>query len=602
MDRRFYSTRGLLACVGLAASTAAVYWPALGFGFINYDDSDYVTQNPRVQAGLTWPGVVWALTRFHSCNWHPVTWWSHMLDWQLFGAQAGAHHAINLLFHVVNALLVFALLRQWTGGFWHSVVVAGLFALHPLQVETVAWVSERKNLLSALFGLLSLWAYTRYAGSKIRALWWYATGLLCFAFSLMSKPMVVTLPFLLLLLDWWPLRRLPRVAQRNDGDHGRQGLFDGLRPLVVEKVPFFALSLFSGVVTLLAQSSGGAVMPMGAVALSDRLGNAVVAYARYAGKTFWPSHLAAFYPHPGAWPFWRVAGAGLALLIITGGVLTQVRKRPALKLGWFWFLGALVPVIGVVQAGYQSIADRYTYFPLIGLFLAAVFGGTEIAGASGRAVWRIPGIGIAVVVLGLCAVLTRSQLGYWKDSEALFAHTLEVTPENAFSHFYFGNALVQKGELAAGITHLEKAAQLNPAWPDVHFSLGYALGLGMDFGGAAAQYRLALRYSPQFLSALNNLAWMLASCSDGRVRDGTEAIKLAELACHLTGFKDSRSVGTFAAALAEAGRFTEATDMAQKANALALASGDQALAQTHLQLLKIYRSGQPYHEPVGPNQ
>ena len=463
MERKHDNRRVMWVSVGLAAVTVAVYWPVLHFGFINYDDSEYITENLQVRAGLTWRGLVWAFTQFHAWNWHPVTWLSHMLDWQLYGARAGGHHASNLLIHVLNVVLAFAVLRQMTGAFWRSAVVAGLFAVHPLHVESVAWVSERKDVLSGLFFWLTLWAYGMYVRrqgqspestvprprSTLDAPRYYALTLFFFALGLMSKPMVVTLPFVLLLLDYWPLRRVAwpgDVQNRERLDHTAE-----LKPLLLEKVPFFVLSLGSSLVTYLAQSRGGAVLPMDALPLSQRLANAAVAYVRYAVKAVWPTHLAAFYPHPGRWPNWEVASCALAVLLVTGAVLIETRKRPVLVVGWLWFLGTLVPVIGLVQVGSQSMADRYTYLPLIGLFLMAVWGGTEFAAAGFSAGnLRVLGFGAATAALGLCAADARMQLGYWKESEALFTHTLEVSPENSFSHFIWATRWLRKANWQMG--------------------------------------------------------------------------------------------------------------------------------------------------------
>jgi len=636
MGRNNHKRRATLVWLALGAVTVAVYWPVLQFGFINYDDSEYVTQNPYVRAGLCWPSVRWAFTTFHIWNWHPITWLSHMLDWQLFGPAAGAHHAVSLFFHIMNALLVYGLLWRLTGAFWRSALVAALFAVHPLHVESVAWISERKDLLCVFFGLLSLIAYVRYAalasdtpssrgpgeaprlkevGSIVTRAgqhrWlWYALSLLLFAFGLMSKPMVVTFPFLMLLFDWWPLRRIPLFVSRDESKVKSADLKSRVCRVIVEKLPFFIMGGASCLVTFLAQS-GGAVVALAALPLSGRLANAVVAYGLYALKLVWPSHLAAFYPHPGVWPAWEVTLAVTALLLISVALLTQARKHPAPVMGWLWFLGTLVPVIGIVQAGSQSMADRYTYFPAIGFFLMVVWGAADWKQASGSssAIHRTPGSGgglgagvsivASVAVLAVCAMLSRSQVHYWRDSEVLFSRALEVTAENPTAHFYLGNALVEKGNLVAGISHLQRAVELKPAWPEAHNSLAYALGLGRDWSAAAAHYREAIRLWPAFLPALNNLAWLLATGPEDRIRNGAEAVRLAEEACRITGFKNSLMVGTLAAAYAECGRFPEAVETAQKANAVALELGDQTLAKIHLELLEIYRSHRPYRQPAG---
>jgi hypothetical protein len=629
MGRKQDTWLALLICLTLAAGTLFVYWPVFGYGFINYDDSEYITQNYHVRAGLTWAGMRWAFASFHACNWHPVTWLSHMLDWQIFGSSAGGHHQTNVLIHLLNSLLLLGLLLRLTGSIWRSSLVAGLFALHPLQVESVAWISERKNLLSVFFGLLCLWAYARYTNVRVPLLGsrekiavddrqiphglsaraYFVLSLFFFALGLMSKPMVVTLPFVMLLLDWWPLQRFGV----NKAVHGVRATAPGIG-LLVEKLPFFVLSTVLCIVTVLAQKSGGAVQTMQTVPFGARLGNATVAYALYAWKTVWPTQLAAFYPHPGSWPLWQVAVAAVSLLLVTGAVLTQTRACPALLTGWLWFMGTLVPVIGLIQVGNQSRSDRYMYLPVIGLFLAIAWTSTELlldaawregdsgGGSSFRRslskIARIVIVAIFLVALGSCTLVTRTQVQYWRDGVALFTRTLAVTPQNPFAHFYLGNALVEKGRVAEGIQHLEKSVLLDPQWPEAHNSLAFALGLMHDLPAAAAHYRRAIELKPDFAAALNNLAWMLSTAADDRLRNGTEAIRFADNACRLTGFQNNLMVGTLAAAYAECGRFSEAVALAEKARDLAISSGDQSIAKVHQELSNIYRSGRPYHEPA----
>ncbi|HZQ47531.1 MAG TPA: hypothetical protein VFC07_10995, partial [Verrucomicrobiae bacterium] len=351
----------LICCAVLALITVAVYWPVTRFAFINYDDTDYVIYNAAIQKGVTTAGVEWALKTGYASNWHPLTWISHMVDCGLYGLKPGGHHLTNLLFHTANVVLLFLILGQFTGAMWRSALVAALFAWHPLHVESVAWVSERKDVLSTFFWLLTMAAYGAYAkaskvqgpGSKVG----YCLALLAFALGLLSKPMVVTLPFVLLLLDYWPLKR---IAELNK---------DNLARLVLEKIPFFILAMLECVVTFWAQKSGDAVVKSAALPFSARVANALVSYVRYLWKTIWPENLAAPYPFSHNWTFWTAAGAGLFLVIISAVVLWRIRAQPYLAVGWFWFLGTLVPVIGLVQVGIQSMADRYTYVPLIGIFI-----------------------------------------------------------------------------------------------------------------------------------------------------------------------------------------------------------------------------------------
>ncbi|HEV2394357.1 MAG TPA: hypothetical protein VG146_18565, partial [Verrucomicrobiae bacterium] len=430
-----------LVCLLLAFITVACYWPITRNGFVLFDDPRYIYQNPHVKAGLTWAGVAWAFTTGYASNWHPLTWISHMLDCQIFGISPGGHHFTNLLLHAINSVLLFLLLRQMTGAFWRSAFVAALFAWHPLHVESVAWAAERKDVLSTLFFLLTLWAYHKYCTPpvSIRApaswtapvLWrfitppatdtpstvaalpaksgrglpqsktfgvasrWYLLALLLFSLGLMSKPMLVTLPCVLLLLDFWPLNRLRTAAQGNAGvsPAGSGGVSppsqhryfpDGLWPLVREKIPFFLLSFAASVVTFLVQRGGGAVSSLVTVPFSLRVSNALLAYVRYISKTLVPVDLSVFYPLPEHWPILAVAGAGLLLLVWSILFFRWSGRYPYLLVGWLWFLGTLVPTIGLVQVGSQSMADRYIYIPSIGLFLMIAWGAYDAFGSSRR--------------------------------------------------------------------------------------------------------------------------------------------------------------------------------------------------------------------------
>ena len=760
----------MVVCLLIALITAGVYWPVAKQGFINFDDPDYVSGNPRVQAGLTLGSVQWAFTSFYASNWHPLTWLSHMLDCQIYGLRPGGHHVTSLLLHVVNSLLLFGLLKRLTGAFWRSALVAALFALHPLHVESVAWVSERKDVLSAFFFMLTLWAYARYAEvqspkSKVQSLnsgVWYVAALVLFALGLMSKPMLVTLPFVLLLLDYWPLGRfqlatakppLPATAQRVT-----------LTRIAVEKIPFFALSALSCVLTFLVQRACGAMIPLAKTPFELRVANALVAYARYLGKTFWPAKLAVFYPYSHlSVDSWQVMGAALLLLIATVAIVLAARKQPCLLIGWLWFLGTLVPVIGLVQVGKQALADRYTYLPHIGLFILIVWGSAAVI-----ARLRRPRL-ISVVAAGLavagCGIITSRQLSYWRDTKTLFQHAVAVTSRNFVAYAVVGNALVEEGKLPEAIEQCRKSLEIAPDYPEAHNTLGNIYGKqgkydeaiasyraaatdlsyadprnGMadvlikqgKFAEAEAQCREALQLAPmhlpamfslatalhkqgkldeaaeyyrrilelkpelftprrylgnilvaqgkpdqaipqllmalktqpkdadthvvlgvvlldknrideataQFLEAtrlqptnalanyqlalihqsrketsasidcyrkalkaqpdwpesLNNLAWILAANRDATLRNGAEAVVLAERACKLTDYKEGLFVGTLADAYAEAGRFPEAVSAAEKARSLALAAGQKEIAQKNQELLELYRAGHAYHE------
>jgi len=479
-------------CLLLALVTLLVYLPVRQHSFLRFDDADYVTDNGMVQSGLTWAGIKWAFTTFHSCNWHPLTWLSHMLDVQLFGAGPAGPHLVNVLFHAANTVLLFVLLRRLTGALWRSALVAALFALHPLHVESVAWVAERKDVLSGFFFLLTLLAYAHYVErSKVqspRSKVFYWLVWLGFALGLMSKPMLVTLPLVLLLLDYWPVQR-----------------FNGstVQRLFLEKIPFFLLSAMSCAVTFVAQKQGGAVRSLTSFSVGERVGNALASYAQYLVKMFWPVDLAIFYPHPGQWPAAQVV---LAAILIAGSCLVIVwfaRRLPFAVTGWFWFLGMLIPTIGLVQVSNQSMADRYTYLPSIGVFIILAWGAGE---AFVR--WRLPKavIGIATgLVLIACAVRTGDQLRYWRDGERLFRHALAVTDRNFVAENNLGNVLLDKGQVDEAMTHYQKALELQPRYADACNNLGSALLEKNRVDEAITCYQKALELQPDYALAHNNL-------------------------------------------------------------------------------------------------
>jgi Tfp pilus assembly protein PilF len=472
----------------LVLATVALYWPATHHDFINFDDPDYVTANVHVQNGLTLGNIQWAFSHLVSSNWHPVTMLSHMLDCQLFGLKPGAHHLVSVLFHAANTVLLFALLRSLTGAVWRSALVAALFALHPLHVESVAWISERKDVLSAFFGLLCLMAYAQYVGkSRVhspQSKGFYFLALLFFALGLMSKAMLVTWPFVMLLLDWWPLRRI----------YDLRFTIYNLKPLLIEKIPFFALAAAASVVTYVAQKQGGAVVAMENLPLGERAGNALVSYCRYLGKLFWPVDLAVFYPHPIHWPVAEVVLAGVFLAGISALVFLQRRRQPFLLMGWLWFVGTLMPVIGLVQAGEQAMADRYTYIPSVGIFILTIWGAHELARG-----WRHHAMGLSAAgtaTLVLCVVLTRQQLGYWQDSETLFRHALKVTRNNYIALDNYGNALFDKGRPGEAIREFREALRLKPDDANAHYNLGAALGAIGQIDEAIPQFQPAIRLKP----------------------------------------------------------------------------------------------------------
>ena len=654
--------REILIGAALFIITLAGFWPVGGLGFITYDDyskEGYIVENPNVQAGITVESVRWAFTTTHASNWHPVTWLSHMLDCKLFGLNASGHHWMNLGFHIANTLLLFIVLRQMTHAVWRSALVAALFALHPLHVQSVAWVSERKDLLSGFFAMLTLWAYVRFvqkseAGSRKSEVENQASGfrpptsgyywlaLVFFALGLMSKPMLVTLPLILLLLDFWPLGRIPdfgfrisdvkSILQRGKWAWPRGAALRGFTPasfshLLFEKLPFAALSLVSCIITMRVQT----IVPPDWAPWYLRLENALVSYAAYLGKFFWPENLAVFYPYPQI-PLWKVFGSGLLLIGLSVFCLRRMRFQPWLFAGWLWFLVMLLPVIGLVQVGMQSMADRYTYLPSIGLFIMAAWGMAGVAAISRR--WRT---GMAAGAAGLvlaCLLETRLQLGYWRDSVTLFSRAIEVTGENPMGNLYLGDACWVAGNLDEAARNFQTALRISPDLEDASYHLGCILFLQKKYEAAAAQlgdalrlnhdnadahvvlghaldaqkkyteaeaaysnalqlrpddaatrkalavvtlkaesgkaltnfyaslkirptaeahiaiaaiqtirenfqdsvehYLAALQLRPDSPDILNNLAWLLTTCPDARVRDGAQAVKDAERACELT--------------------------------------------------------------------
>jgi Flp pilus assembly protein TadD len=445
----------LLILVGLAAMTFAVYAQVIGHQFITLDDDAYINENTMVNRGITLAGVAWAFTTFDEGNWHPLTWIAHMIDTQLFGMNAGGHLLVNALIHVGNTLLVFWFLLRTTHARWPSALVAALFALHPLHVESVAWAAERKDTLSTFFGLLSLIAYARYTEAPSSGR--YAWTALTLALGLMAKPMLVTWPFVMLLLDYWPLRRFDLTS--------REKVTTKVWPLLREKLPLFALVAASAVITSLAQSHGGAVRTFQEFPIVLRLANALTSYVRYLLLTFWPNDLAVYYPYTTAGtPVWQMICAAFLLIGITAVCFFQRKGRPYLVVGWLWFLGTLVPVIGIVQVGGQTMADRYFYIPSIGLFIVIAFGLADVAKS-----WRVaPSLrtGIAVAVLLILATLTNAQIHRWSDSFTLFKHTLAVTPPNLIIENNLGSALSRNGLHDEAGAHFEKALEIIPAHYD----------------------------------------------------------------------------------------------------------------------------------------
>ncbi|MGD0786331.1 MAG: tetratricopeptide repeat protein, partial [Sedimentisphaerales bacterium] len=429
--------------------------------------------------------IRWAFTANYAHNWHPVTWISHMIDYHLFKNWAGGHHLVNVLFHIFNTLVLFYVLMRMTGAVWPSAFVAAAFALHPLHVESVAWIAERKDLLSTFFWLLTMWAYVRYVENP--KLKWYLAAIVLFILGLMSKPMLVTLPFVLLLLDYWPLQR--KFSRR----------------LVIEKIPFFICSFVSCVITYIVQRNTGAMAAVAIFGPAIRINNAIVAYVRYIGKMFWPSRLAVLYPHPGpSLPAAKVIICASLLVLITICFIYLGRRRRYFTVGWLWYLVTLVPVIGLVQVGAQAMADRYTYMTLTGLFIIIAFGASEFIPKLRYRNFTLTIL--AVAVLTSLAFTSRQQLNYWKNSLALFRHTLDVTPDNPLILESYANYLFEIGRLSESIEQFDKLMKIKPDSAESHCNLGCALMWTGKPGPAIEQFRLAVKYKPGFVLAYNNLA------------------------------------------------------------------------------------------------
>jgi protein O-mannosyl-transferase len=492
LDSLSLDRRTLVFCLALVAVVCASYYPVIHNGFVDYDDNGYITENTHVQAGLTWKTVKWAFLTNTAANWHPLTWLSHALDCELFGLNPVAHHGVNVLLHAANAVLLFLLLQSATGFRWRSLMVAALFALHPINVESVAWASERKNVLSMLFFLFALCAYVWYA--RRPGLGRYSAVAGCYALALMAKPQVITFPFLVLLWDYWPLRRIG--APDKSASPARTGSQHTLRTgqLVLEKVPLLLLSTVSAVVTMKAQASGGAVKDLARFSLPSRFETTVVSYVRYLGKALWPSKLVAPYPHPtGLYPAWQVAAAVVLLLLVTALVL-RAREQRYLAVGWFWFLGSLVPMIGLVQVGEQAMADRYAYIPFLGLFLMIVwlFADWAAAWTNGRHIsarWlAIPAVS-SLLVLGS---LTYRQVSYWHDSESFWLRALALTEDNYLAHEALADFLQRQGRTEEAIAHVRAALAIRPGNLPDNLNLGVYEHSRGNLPAAIEQYQMVL--------------------------------------------------------------------------------------------------------------
>jgi len=643
-----------LICAVLAGVTLAAYWPVLGCDFVDFDDDEYVTENQHVLKGLTFDGVKYAFSiaeAENTSNWFPLTWLSHMLDCELFGQNAGLHHLTNLLIHTAGTVVLLLVLVSMTGRIWSSAFVAAAFALHPLHVESVAWIAERKDVLSGFFWFLTMACYLRYTRASGKGN--YILALVVFALGLMAKPMLVTLPFVLLLLDYWPLNRFklkPAVSSLRT-----------MRPFVVEKIPFFVLSAASCVVTYVAQKLGEAVVTMDYMPLGTRLSNAAVSYVAYIAKMVWPVGLAVYYPLKHV-PLWQSILAFFVLAVVTVAAVLLIHRRRYFAVGWLWYVGTLVPVAGLVQVGLQRLADRYTYIPLIGLFIIAAW-------AVGDFCRRRPALR---VVSGLTAMLllagmlagTRNQLSYWRDSIPLFRRAIQVTENNSLMHHDLGRVLIGRGQPDEAITHYRRALQIYPDYVKAHSDLGVALTMTGQLDEAITHYRRALQIDTDHVKAhsnlgvaltmigqldeainhcrralqldpayakahftlgaalfkkgrldeaihhyhqahklkpeeplvINNLAWILATASDPMLRNPAEAVRLAEKACELTGHENTAFLVTLTAAYASADRLDDAVSTGEKALKRAIAAGNKNLEKEIRTNLKLFKESRNYIE------
>jgi len=547
----------LVILLALATVTFGIYAQVIGHQFITLDDPTYIQENPMVNRGVTLKGLAWAFTTFYATNWHPLTWISHMIDCQFFGMNAGRHLLVNTLIHVANTLLVFWFLLRTTRARWPSALAAALFALHPLHVESVAWASERKDTLCTFFGLLSLIAYTRYATApSISRYAWVAMTL---ALGLLAKPMLVTWPLVMLLLDYWPLGRLkdPMAKEHQLGASHREAA-TGITSLVLEKIPLFILVAVSAVLTFLAQSHGGAVRTFTDAPVALRLSNALVSYAKYLLLTFWPNDLAVYYPFARAGiPAWQIIGAAFLLIGITAFCFSQWKPRPYLVVGWLWFLGTLVPVIGLVQVGGQIMADRYFYIPSIGLFIALAFGLIDIARS-----WRVAPLlssGIAGGILVILATLTNAQTQRWHDSFTLFEHTLAVTPPNLRAENSLALAMGATGRYDEAAAHFEKALQIDPNFYDGLVGMGVTRAFQGRIPEAIGYFQAAIRSQPDAPKAHVQLALAL-----WKENNDQEALEEMQRAAQLAP-EDASIRADLGLALELAGRTPEAIEQLHEA-------------------------------------
>jgi len=510
----------------LAVVILLAYWPAASFDFINFDDPVYVSKNPVINKGITWEGIQWAFTGVYAANWHPLTWLSHMADVSLFGMNPGKFHLVNVLFHVLNSILLFMVFERMTGALWRSFFVSALFALHPLHVESVAWISERKDVLSTLFWILTMLGYCWYV--QRRSILRYLAVATFFGLGLLAKPMLVTLPFVLVLLDYWPLQRckIPEGSpDARDGNSFRWKGEGGIVPLFLEKIPLFFMAFAACAETFFAQSAGGAVSNLERVSFASRIQNVILSYLRYLWKTIWPFNLAAFYPYPSRFNMTAIMASLMFLLAVSILVALLFRKKPYLSLGWFWYLGTLVPVIGFVQVGSQSMADRYTYVPLIGIFIMIVWGVSDLLSRMNHG----PVAAGAGSILCFCSLvmITSAQVTTWKNTETVFSHAISATKDNYLAQNNLGVALYDKGKVDEAIRHYEQALRIKYSYVNAHCNLGAALAGKKQYAEAFKHYRECLRIKPGYSEAYYDMGVALSEMGhkDEAIKQYREVLK-----------------------------------------------------------------------------
>lgn len=579
LNTRFFPEA--MICFLLSAAILIVYFQVRGFEFVNFDDPAYVLSNDLVKKGLSREGFQWAFQSISAGNWHPLTMISHMADVELYGMDAGGHHWNNVLIHVVNSLLLFGVLRLMTGSVWRSGLAAGLFALHPLHVESVAWISERKDVLSTFFLMLTLWCYTHYVRNY--KIVWYILTFLFFTLGLMSKPMLVTLPFILLLMDFWPIKRI------GFGEKSNCGKFEFSTKVIWEKVPFLFLTLLFSVATFAVQRQIGAVESWNVYPLYDRIANAIVSYVLYLGKTVCPINLSVFYPRPSAWTWWQVFGSLLLLGLLTWISIRSAKKYPWLFVGWFWFVGTLVPVIGIVQVGLQAMADRYTYIPLIGIFIAFSWSLFEVF--KRYQFGRIVLVAFAAILLLNLTLGSFFQTQHWKNTRTLFEHAVSVDPGNYLAHTLLGADLMWDGETKKGLSHIQTALQLNPNYAKAHHVMGLFLFNIGETDKAARYFSRSVQLNEYDAESHNHLGIILAH--QGNTADALMHFQKAiEIRPHM--IEAYYNLGSF---WARQGRYDDAIIYFKKA--LEIAPDDQYAAKYLEAALKDRHDSQTYSNAAG---